>query len=154
MALPGRFAVPVRVRRRACALLFTAARISGETAGPVFGGGHPAGVSDQEGLCTVVHDFLCAPDLVCGFLARSADHRKYGPGRNLASCSDKVVRVSPTQRAIGLALCIIVHAGAQLLDVKNAVIVLPEGATMPQRKATVMLAEEIEKRTQLRPKPV
>jgi hypothetical protein len=48
----------------------------------------------------------------------------------------------------------IVQAAAQSLDFKNAVIVLPEPATLPQRKAAVMLAEEIEKRTQLRIKTV
>jgi hypothetical protein len=51
---------------------------------------------------------------------------------------------------VWLALCIIVQVSAQLLDFKNAVIVLPEGASVPQRKAAAMLAEEIEKRTQLR----
>jgi len=53
-------------------------------------------------------------------------------------------------RAVGLALCIIVQANAQLLDFKNAVIVLPVHARVPLHKAAQMLAEEIEKRTQLR----
>jgi hypothetical protein len=47
-----------------------------------------------------------------------------------------------------------VQASAQLLDFKNAVIVLPEGATVPIHKSAQMLAEEIEKRTQLRLKTV
>ena len=36
------------------------------------------------------------------------------------------------------------------LDFKGATIVLPAGATVPQKTAARMLAEEIEKRTQLR----
>jgi hypothetical protein len=48
----------------------------------------------------------------------------------------------------------IVHGFAQSLDFKDAFIVLPESATVPQRKAALMLADEIEKRTQLRLKTV
>ncbi len=36
------------------------------------------------------------------------------------------------------------------LDFRNATIVIPAGASTPERKAAAMLAEEIEKRTQLR----
>jgi hypothetical protein len=38
------------------------------------------------------------------------------------------------------------------LDFRGAAIVIPPNASMPERKAAAMLAEEIEKRTQLRPK--
>ncbi len=40
--------------------------------------------------------------------------------------------------------------GAATLDFRNAVIVVPAGASVPEKKAATMLAEEIEKRTQLR----
>jgi hypothetical protein len=42
------------------------------------------------------------------------------------------------------------NASAATLDFRNAVIVIPADASMPEKKAAVMLAEEIEKRTQLR----
>jgi hypothetical protein len=43
-------------------------------------------------------------------------------------------------------------APAATLDFKNAVIVLPANPSVPEKKAAAMLSEEIEKRTQLRPK--
>jgi hypothetical protein len=39
---------------------------------------------------------------------------------------------------------------AAQLDFRNAVIVIPANASMPEKKAAIMLSEEIEKRTQLR----
>ena len=36
------------------------------------------------------------------------------------------------------------------LDLRQAVIVIPSNATMPEHKSAAMLTEEIEKRTQLR----
>ncbi len=47
-----------------------------------------------------------------------------------------------------------VHATASLLDFTTAVIVMPADASARQRKAGVVLAEEIEKRTQLRVRTV
>jgi hypothetical protein len=43
-------------------------------------------------------------------------------------------------------------AAAATLDFRNAAIVLPPNASTPEKKAAAMLSEEIEKRTQLRPK--
>ncbi len=49
------------------------------------------------------------------------------------------------------ALAVMVPAApAANLDFRNAAIVIPAGASVPERKAAAMLAEEIEKRTQLR----
>ena len=56
-------------------------------------------------------------------------------------------------RGRGLATYLTVLAvplAAAGLDFRNAVIVIPMGASMPERKTAAMLSEEIEKRTQLR----
>ena len=53
--------------------------------------------------------------------------------------------------AVLAALAVMVPAApAANLDFRNAAIVIPAGASVPERKAAAMLAEEIEKRTQLR----
>lgn len=53
-----------------------------------------------------------------------------------------------------LALTLAATTFGATLDMKNAVIVLPPGASVPVRKSAQMLYEEIEKRTQLRLKTV
>ncbi len=53
-------------------------------------------------------------------------------------------------RALAVALLLTTAVFASTLDLRQAVIVIPANATMPQRKSASMLAEEIEKRTQLR----
>ncbi len=52
--------------------------------------------------------------------------------------------------ALGAAAVFLVSISAGTLDLRQAVIVLPAGASRPEQKAAAMLSEEIEKRTQLR----
>ena len=80
LALPGRLALSVHVRGRAGALLFAAARISGQAAGRIHGGGHPARVPDGEIVRAALHGGVRAPDFVHGFLARAADYTVAGYG--------------------------------------------------------------------------
>ena len=54
----------------------------------------------------------------------------------------------------GLTVFLLIHAAAIAADYRQAAIVLAPGAGKPQQKAAQMLAEEIEKRTQLRLKIV
>ena len=56
--------------------------------------------------------------------------------------------VRPLVAVACLTVCSV--ARADTLDFRNAVIVISPSATMPEKKAAVMLSEEIEKRTQLR----
>lgn len=51
---------------------------------------------------------------------------------------------------ISVSLLLAYLGGAATLDFRNSVIVIPAGASVPEKKTAAMLAEEIEKRTQLR----
>ena len=53
-------------------------------------------------------------------------------------------------RAGGLALLFLMAASASALDLKNAVVVAPPSLTGPEKKAAVMLVDEIARRTRIR----
>src|SRR5581483_7957474 len=70
LALPGRRALPLRLRGWPRALLLAAARHAGDSAGRVHARAHPARVPHAEGLRAVLHHRLRASRLV----ARQRDH--------------------------------------------------------------------------------
>src|SRR6516164_288140 len=71
--MPGRRSLPLYMRGWAGALLLAAARISGDSAGTVHGGGYSAGVFDRKRLRAALYGVMCAPGIVHRFLARSTD---------------------------------------------------------------------------------
>ena len=73
LEVPGRFALPVHLRRRAGALVLATARISRDSAGGIYGGDAAAGVFDAQELRADVHGELRATGGNPGQLARGAD---------------------------------------------------------------------------------
>ncbi len=91
LALPGRVALPVYLRRRAGALLLAAARLSRRAAGRVHHGGREAGVSDREELLAQLHHRLRPQDQLHRPLARAADEHDFarrGPGGEAGAGAD------------------------------------------------------------------
>ncbi len=75
MALQGRCAVPLHLRKRFGALLFSAARISGCSARELQPGRHPQGIFDAKTLCRFVHNCVRSSSGYVRFLAGSANPR-------------------------------------------------------------------------------
>ena len=73
LAVPRRRALHVHLRGRAGALLLPAARLSGQAARAVHGGGHSPRISHREVLRPVLHRELRALRVVLRFLPRQAD---------------------------------------------------------------------------------
>ncbi len=68
-------ALSLYLRRRLSALLFAAARISGQAARGIHGGRYQERVPDRESMRAALYRGLRAPDFVHGFLARATDYR-------------------------------------------------------------------------------
>ena len=73
LAVPFGFAVFVYLRGWAGALVFAAARVSGNSAGAIYAGDAAPGILDEEVLRAAVHGFVRAAGGDSGQLARSAE---------------------------------------------------------------------------------
>src|ERR1035441_10197698 len=80
MEMPVRRPVPVRLRGWPGALLFAATRLSGDSAGGLYGRAYPPGVHHRKKLRTALHHRLPTLRLPYGVLARAPDY----PGRRAA----------------------------------------------------------------------
>src|SRR5258707_6651121 len=78
--MPRRIALFVYLRRRTGALVFAAARLSGNTAGELHGGNAPPRISDAQGMCATVHGKLRAASRNPGQLALAANSAAHGNG--------------------------------------------------------------------------
>src|SRR5215472_14169597 len=104
--MPRRRPLLIHMRGWAGALLFAAARVSGESVRAVYGGGYSAGVPDGERLRAALHGVMCASGLIYGFLACSSDTTATASGRGPRTAStDRVgdavgcIRAAPRSAA-------------------------------------------------------